>query len=986
MILAIYSKGRFDKEARGLAVGEVFAIDRYTSKHKGLTPLAEGGALFVVTVRPGDVLWLVAVLESPAFKNGAWVAAKNTVPIADISQLVDKIQFTSGKGIKAGKGKLGMSLQTPRALSSDDIALLREAAGGAGSTRRGEKRAKAADKNDAKPNQSLARAVKYLGDGWRIEGAHLRHEASGAAFAYVPGGWLRMGFSLDDIYDACRARRRRPFGEDSDWPGEIAAARPPRMVKVMPFVIAVERHPLDEDTFKADFRHPSEAELEWVFRRAGRDRWVGVPGDKAFRANTRQKLVGDIDPPFGIALEYDADHEYCADDWHGNYEGAPSTSAPWGDGNEVYRMLHSNWQDDDEEMISIHAAYRMGPGSPTKRWRPCMALAKHRHDRAGKDAPDAIEASQLMAALASDDKADRKAAGWALELVVDAPAADVAAPLAHIIANLPADSRSLRESLSWLGAVTMGRAPHKADRQATLRASLRETLPKPDRSKAWRQLEALLEHDDKKVRAAAVPVITAACMAAGKGTALVKRLSNESDKMVAAAIVIGLALLGEAAPDTGDKKFERALAKVRVLSDGLRGLADPMAIAAAMDVRGLAQLPWFGGELYDLGWDLLRARPRDERERMALALEDDVHLAFSLVFSRVPRGRLKDDTARVHRLRKSRLDELSPAQVTVLERSGAGSGSGYMTNFGLADSELGFAIMFGRSEAMWAKPIKTATGELPAYFALTDLHAQSVVDGIDVETYQARVLERLSDWTLHDILRLGAETDQAPELRTFQGPMHDERSGLRVWPFEDQSEQINLIKRMSKRKRAAYRRTHLERLRSHQGPLSDVAEQTAWRHLLHLASCLDPGEAFPADVLPDMMPDDFGAFHNLGGHHPIDMPEPHFDHWLCTHLQPHIERAIAGKKQLAAYGYIWLGDIVAPSWSAASVLTILAYQMSDGGFSPVYTRLQEEPTLAEHRASIPEMVHDKNGDGVHPKPRAAAKALWAAAQAARGVS
>ena len=40
MIIALYSKGRFEKDARSLGEGDVFAIDRYTSKHK-----AHGGEL-----------------------------------------------------------------------------------------------------------------------------------------------------------------------------------------------------------------------------------------------------------------------------------------------------------------------------------------------------------------------------------------------------------------------------------------------------------------------------------------------------------------------------------------------------------------------------------------------------------------------------------------------------------------------------------------------------------------------------------------------------------------------------------------------------------------------------------------------------------------------------------------------------------------------------------------------------------------------------
>lgn len=125
-VLAIVSKAIFDRDARGAVVGAVVPLDRYVSKNKGLSPVAEGGALFLVTVRPPDErLWLAAILESPKFDGENWIAAKNVVAIRDISDLKDKIKFTSGTGISAKKGALGMSLQTPRVLTDADVALLR---------------------------------------------------------------------------------------------------------------------------------------------------------------------------------------------------------------------------------------------------------------------------------------------------------------------------------------------------------------------------------------------------------------------------------------------------------------------------------------------------------------------------------------------------------------------------------------------------------------------------------------------------------------------------------------------------------------------------------------------------------------------------------------------------------------------------------------------------------------------------------------------
>lgn len=124
-LLAIVSKAVFEADNRNAAVGQVLAIDRYVSTNKALEPLRGGGRLFLVTVRPPDEqLWLVAVLESPKHDGKAWVAKANTRAIANISGLRGSIRFTSNTGISATKGALGMSLQTPRQLTEEDVAMM----------------------------------------------------------------------------------------------------------------------------------------------------------------------------------------------------------------------------------------------------------------------------------------------------------------------------------------------------------------------------------------------------------------------------------------------------------------------------------------------------------------------------------------------------------------------------------------------------------------------------------------------------------------------------------------------------------------------------------------------------------------------------------------------------------------------------------------------------------------------------------------------
>jgi uncharacterized protein (TIGR02996 family) len=125
-LMAIVSKAVFEKAAgKTPKVGTKLAMDRYVSANKNLEPLAAGGRLYLVTVRPpNEALWLVAVLDKPKFDGAQWLARPCDKPIVDVSSLRGRLKFESGKGITAAAGALGMSLQTPRILTADDAALL----------------------------------------------------------------------------------------------------------------------------------------------------------------------------------------------------------------------------------------------------------------------------------------------------------------------------------------------------------------------------------------------------------------------------------------------------------------------------------------------------------------------------------------------------------------------------------------------------------------------------------------------------------------------------------------------------------------------------------------------------------------------------------------------------------------------------------------------------------------------------------------------
>jgi len=177
-VMAIVSKAVFEKAAcKHPNVGDVLRMDRYVSAAKGLSPLGDGGKLYLVTVRPpNEALWLVGVLDHPTFDGTQWKSAPSPLPITDITALRGQLKFESGKGITAAPGALGMSLQTPRVLAAHDVELLDAATGGAapvappletsGERRQGDALLEAllADPTSSLPRQVIADALMAKND------------------------------------------------------------------------------------------------------------------------------------------------------------------------------------------------------------------------------------------------------------------------------------------------------------------------------------------------------------------------------------------------------------------------------------------------------------------------------------------------------------------------------------------------------------------------------------------------------------------------------------------------------------------------------------------------------------------------------------------------------------------------------------------------------------------------------------------------------
>jgi len=157
-ILAIVSKSEFEKALVSPTVGDLWKQTTYVSSNPALDSLRQGGDLYLVTVRPGDQLWLAAVLRSPKTDGKGWTARPNAVPLLKATSIVKKLRFTSGKGLAFGPGKLGMSLQTPRQLTDDDVAQFEKLIAPTGAGAKARATGKAAKATAAKATTAPAKA------------------------------------------------------------------------------------------------------------------------------------------------------------------------------------------------------------------------------------------------------------------------------------------------------------------------------------------------------------------------------------------------------------------------------------------------------------------------------------------------------------------------------------------------------------------------------------------------------------------------------------------------------------------------------------------------------------------------------------------------------------------------------------------------------------------------------------------------------------
>jgi len=278
----------------------------------------------------------------------------------------------------------------------------------------------------------LQNIISSLGADWQMEGEQLLHTPSDKRFAFIPGGWMTQGLSPKKLYELCTKRKNFDF-EDSSWLEETVKMRPAKQVWVYPFLISLEYEKREINAQSPfGFSLPSESELEWVFSNGGQTSFVAENIQKG-----KKKKAFAFAEPFGIK-NLEAVEAQCLDDWHSTLHDKPADSLPWGTGRGVAKDVHISWQDEEEEIIAWHVAYRAD----------CSGSRDHfdvvRLDElfAEKEKEPETESDDFIGEILKNGKAkDKKALIGMLDLLSYTPAEDTPAILEAILSNLETDPK-----------------------------------------------------------------------------------------------------------------------------------------------------------------------------------------------------------------------------------------------------------------------------------------------------------------------------------------------------------------------------------------------------------------------------------------------------------------------------------------------------------------------------------------------------------------
>ena len=766
--------------------------------------------------------------------------------------------------------------------------------------------------------EQVAKLASALGTDWEADGGVLVR--GGVRFAVVPGGWLRMGFSPDDVLALCGARKRSPVGDDCTWAESIAAARPTRWARVNPLAVAID----PEHEPAAGERLPTEAELEWILSECGRCRFVGVDGEVT--AKNRWKVIETARAPFGL---------------EGVFDGPQVSSDRWPDGprrgRPITREVHTAWQDDDEELIALHVAHRSAGVGVERAVFDLAAVVG--------EPPAGEPTSDDCAAVLTETRGAKgkpgKLAGYAMELLAASPGDDLVLLVEDVAQNLEPSAKpaELARDLAWLGAVGWGPGASALDGPADgeLAAALAAAPVAP-----------LLEHAKAPVRAAAVMV---AAFADGAPAALAERFAAEKDPVAAASVIIALALLGAPPPPPHPKK-EKSLAGARCVAAGIRGEGDLDALLASLGDKTLAKLPWFDGNPTTAVIGIARRGSEDVgavAERLAEAGPSSgkawwhhQRAVCMLAFEPLDPG--------PHRI-------LDPASLDAPRRRLLAHffqhrGRGLLPP-GTRRSNLCRDMLLGDAkDSPFATEVELDGRTMPLYFALHELFAQDeekVID--DREAW----VDSLVDGGLETILSLKAaatKTGRNDLVLYSQNPFVPPPPS--PWPYVG-DRLYHRIRRAEADER--------EPLRDQWKASVHEALANGKRcagDLLHLAAATVPPAAIEPEIRDAVTVADLRGFYDAGGRSRwlLDAFGPDWiERRLITWMKPVIEDLLAGRDGrggLVPGSPAYLAD---PTWSTPTIAALVARDLVPRATDRAYTILHDNPDLRPQLDPLPKTVH-----------------------------
>lgn len=248
----------------------------------------------------------------------------------------------------------------------------------------------------AATSRRLSRAFQLDPQQPELDALLFTHLDTGLPFALVPGGTFEMGFTAADLAEL---KEHLPTEDDlrNATEGTTEELSPAHSVRVSPFLIArdllgqaeierigkggheVPNHvaPTRDEACQLvssiHMRLPSEAELEWLLRDGGRYSFTLDAARKIKEISRDSRLYRSR---FGVNDLFD--EQWAADDYHPTYEGAPSTSIPWMDGDKagVFRGGSApEYVDEPAQLFGVLAAMRAKGTMGQARVRLAMTLS-----------------------------------------------------------------------------------------------------------------------------------------------------------------------------------------------------------------------------------------------------------------------------------------------------------------------------------------------------------------------------------------------------------------------------------------------------------------------------------------------------------------------------------------------------------------------------------------------------------------------------------